>query len=63
MLPDPRLFSCAQYDFLIDLAQQSLTAEISVQQGKFDDALRDALRCALAAGEGTRINDAIERAP
>jgi hypothetical protein len=63
MLPDPRVYSRVVTDEIIALAEQSLAAEIAVQQEKLDQALRVALRSALRAGEGARLAQAISHAP
>src|SRR2546423_11447391 len=64
MLPDPRLYSLsASNDEIGVLAMQSLATEIAVHQEKLDDRLRAALHAALRAGEGARIQQAIDHAP
>jgi hypothetical protein len=62
MLTDPRVFP-ASADPIADLARRGLAAEIPVHQEKLDEELRGALRETLAAGDGARLEAAIERAP
>jgi hypothetical protein len=65
-IPDPRTYpeyDVARPNALIDLALESLAAEVGVIQEKRDTALRERMADALIANDTTEIADSLARAP